>query len=321
MRNQDIENIQNIFSRLLIALQASKILKTWLRIKYPGHPIFQTLDLFAWVTSDNVLQKLEDQVKEFRVSERAKGFLDFINAKGKDLYINRKIEKNSSENSFIHDGAYWRINFKKKELGLIKSIDGMRYIAIILKNYPSSIDSQQLYSFNPTPQQDENAEDIIKTMKIKDESFLDNEGKLSGIARQHPGVVMLDQQSVEEQRKRMRDIEEKLAQIASSNYTGMASIEKAKDDLEEELDFIKEHLRKNIKPNRETGKVGLATFDSDTRKTSNKVHHALKTAYKNIQQESAELAEYLKSTIKSENNQFAYNPPKDNLISWEITLK
>ena len=169
-------------------------------------------------------------MKEFRVSERAKGFLDFINAKGKDLYINRKIEKNSSENSFIHDGAYWRINFKKKELGLIKSIDGMRYIAIILKNYPSSIDSQQLYSFNPTPQQDENAEDIIKTMKIKDESFLDNEGKLSGIARQHPGVVMLDQQSVEEQRKRMRDIEEKLAQIASSNYTGMASIEKAKDD-------------------------------------------------------------------------------------------
>jgi len=101
MGNQDIEKIQNIFARLLIALQASILLKDWVKIKYPSYPLIPALELSIWIDDDEVLEKLKSQVKDFKVSKRAKEFLGYIKIANKekskkDSLIKKGIKKDLS---------------------------------------------------------------------------------------------------------------------------------------------------------------------------------------------------------------------------------
>ena len=230
--------------------------------------------------------------------------------------------KDSPENYFEPDGQdNWRITFMKKELGLIKDSDGMRYISIILKNRPNLIGSQHLYGFNPTPERGVNAKDIIKTIKAKDEGFLDSEGKLSGIAHQHLGQETIDENYLEDLKKAQKELKEAIDTIKQGNYLGDSSLENELHNKEDKLKTLNDFMKKSMKPERGTRKAVPTTFDSEAKDASGKIQHALKTAYENIQKESPELAEHLKGSIKRKNNQFSYNPPSDSLVDWEVTLK
>ncbi len=211
------------------------------------------------------------------------------------------LTKDSPENSFEPDGQdNWRITFKGENLGLVKSSDGMRYISLIL-NKEKPIPSDQLYRFCEKPKQDIKRDQIQET--------------IGG------GQGTVDWDTINDLKRAKQVLTEEIDEIKSGDYLGNKELGEELTKKEYQIKEIRDYLNKNTRPDKNTGKIKLTEFASEARKASNKIHHALNTAYKNIQKESPELADYLKSTIKSENNQFSYNPPQDNIIFWDTTSK
>ncbi|MDA8561017.1 hypothetical protein N9L33_04350 [Nitrospinae bacterium] len=228
----------------------------------------------------------------------------------------KDISDQDIENSFKSDGQdNWRIMFGKKKLGLVKDSDGMRYISILL-NENKAFSSEVLYGFCQ-------AREEYKGGGIS-ENFMaevNSQKQLSGIAPQHPGQEILDSDYLKSLMAEIERLNERIAEIKASNYLGNKYLEDELEKNEQELHSHKEFLRKNTKPDQKTRKVVSTEFASEAKRAGQKIHHALNTAYRNIEEESSELARHLKDSIKRENNQFSYKPPEGEFISWEVVLK
>jgi hypothetical protein len=267
----------------------------------------------------NIKHNLEDRLGSLNqtIPERWQKFIGEQKSEPEPVNELRETDgKLKSKNSFKPDGHdNWRITFMGKELGLVRDTDGMQYISIIL-NHSGRIRSENLYGFNKVDNSDR--------MKVIGEEFLEDVGgekRISGIAFQHLGQETIDLSTINKVKERVRSLETELEQISLSDYIGNKELEEDKEDAEHELSKIKEYLRKNTRPDKNYGETVATSFKSDARKASGKIHHALKTACKNIGQESPDLKLHLEKSIKSKDNQFCYNQLEANLISWEVVLK
>lgn len=276
------------------------------------NPTYPTKEFIEWVHRETVLERWES-LGEKR-SSTANNFVALIVGVDDPQQRVSSEDKPSPkpENCFKPDGQdNWRITFKGKELGLVTDTDGMKYIYLILSE-EEPIPSEGLYRFCKMPEQEN---------KGIDESFLDKDKKLSGIATQHPEDPMLDEICLKDLKDAKKELEKTIDEIKDTNYLGNDHLEAELYEKEEQLKKIKDHLRQNTKPDKKTGKIKPTAFTSEAKKASGKIHHALKTAYNNIKKESPELATHLQETIKSENNQFFYKPYEDNSVIWEVVLK
>ena len=113
---------------LLIAVEAYSILKKWMGIKFLNDPTglnlgqnYPTKVFFAWIDGVGVMKMLEDQVEEFRTSERAKEFIRYVannhsqeqtkqELSKKESQAEEKIEQESAAEAFIKSLKIWNIN-------------------------------------------------------------------------------------------------------------------------------------------------------------------------------------------------------------------
>jgi hypothetical protein len=280
-------------------------------------PIYRKIkkeEMCAWLMEKRILGLVKDRGIEVPVKN-----VKFIEETAKEIpepepAPQPQVEptEDGPENSFKPDGQdNWRINFKGEELSLIKGSDGMRYISLILEK-KEPIPSEQLYRFCKMVEQGE---------ERVDETFFDKDKKLFGIATQHPKDPTMDGAYLKDLKDAKKELEEGIDAIKKADYLGNDLLEVELYKKEDQLKKINDHLSKNTRPDKKTGKTKPTDFASEAKKASGKIHHALKTAYNNILKESPDLVEHLKSAIKSKDNQFSYKPPKENHIVWEVILK
>ena len=262
----------------------------------------QKSDVFQWFLDEGVLEYYESERFVIR-----KELYDLVKrfAKGEEDSepTPPQVEtiENVSENSFKPEGQdNWWITFKGKRLGLVKALDGMRYVSLIL-NQEKPIPSDQLYGFCEKPEQD-----------IKSDQRQETIGG---------GQGTVDWDTINDLKKAEKVFIGEIDVIKAEDYLSNEELREALNEKEDQIEEIRNYLNKNTRPDKNTGKIKLTEFASEAKNASGRIHHALKTAYDKIRKESPELAEHLKSAIKSKNNKFSYNPPKDSLIDWDVTLK
>lgn len=207
-----------------------------------------------------------------------------------------------SEYSYKHDGQEnWRIVYKGEELGLVKHTKGMGYIAILLNEIGKEFNSKVLVSYCKHSQED-------MVLRIDVDTLPTN----------HPPQAKIGKRELRELWKYKKYLKEQLDELnTSENFDN-----KEKDDVENKLHQLTEHLNKSTRKNVNTGKVESVNFKTDAKKASEAIYATLRTAYKNIRHESTELASHLKKSIASKGNQFSYLPKGgQSQISWEVTLK
>ena len=227
-----------------------------------------------------------------------------------------------SVNSFKRNGAVWDITFQRQALETVKNTDGMHYIAILLERatacqndsfrHESKVDSVELYEFCKA--------DGGGVSSQTDQSFLDEGGRLSGAAKSHPQQEIVTPEIIKETEKKIRVLKERIEEFKTLSDTS-ENIKKI-DDYEDKIKELEDYLKKTIRPDpKHPGKRIPVNFTGPSRSASEKIHHALKKAYKNIERESPDLATHLRESIASEDNKFQYRPLNGIIPDWWVPLK
>lgn len=209
---------------------------------------------------------------------------------------NKKSTLPAHENAFIHQGDAWEIWFKGIKLKPIKEMDGMIYIANLLKNPGRWIHVTDLCASASRRRDEAMMTENDMTASLKD-------GNMSISTMQDDG---LDNQSKEELWDKIDQLNGTIANSTLSENVRA----KAENDKEALIKLADNLYGKKSIHHRAPKKVNESVKDDLDR-----ARRAIERTREKIHEQSPELAEYLHSTI-NRGTEYCFN---DKITHWHIS--
>lgn len=239
------------------------------------------IDLFTEESIVDYIYKA-DEVEAFinKLTERgySKKDDDILNSHPAGLQ-----KQDNNVNSFIKTGEHWEINFNGKSK-IVKSLDGISYIATLLEQPGESISCKELFQLvsGKTPD------------KVMPKSAAINEGFNIGSSKQ----------AINDKKAKT---DYKSAYLKLQNDLSKAESEMEREEIEKEMETILPNLK------------GKTFADPNDRKAQVNIKKRLDTAYKTIcKADMKEIAKHLQDNIKTDD---AYGLRYTGDIAWNIIIK
>lgn len=275
---------KNTDKKLVYAGRAFKLLNGWAIQKFDSTEdnMYQLDDFFSWIDEEEIFEKIQSEVPEYEVPERATEFMAHVRDAHKHMEPDPIAE---SEYSFKKNGDVWEIIYEGKKLPLIVDQAGLPYIHLLLKGdlYSPYGLCKALYTISE------------KTKLLADEK---SQAATTEIDK-FPGEI-LDRKSIASLSKRKSKLQEIREEADEGGHA------KAVEDAEDEIRAI-------------DGQLKIGTYRGKTKgfgnKNSKAVSKAIDRAIKAIKKYDIKLAEHLKANI-SKGKQLLYRPPTP--INWEL---
>jgi hypothetical protein len=270
--------------KLVYAGRAFKILNGWAILKFNSTEdnIYQLDDFVSWIDEEEIFEKIQSEVPEYEIPERAIEFMVHVRDAHKHMEPDPIAE---SEYSFKKNGDVWEVIYEGKKLPLIVDQVGLPYIHLLLKGdlYSPYGLCKALYT-------------ISEKMKLlADEK---SQAATTEIDK-FPGEI-LDRKSIASLTKRKSELQDIREEADEGGHA--EAVEAAEDEIQE-ID----------------GQLKLGTYRGKTKgfgnKNSKTISKAIDRAIEAIRKYDIKLAEHFKANI-SKGERLLYRPPTP--INWEL---
>ena len=129
--------------KLVYAGRAFKLLNLWVILKFDSAKdnIYPLKEFFSWIDEDAIFEKIQSEVPEYEIPERATEFMTYVrDAQKYPLNVGSALK-------FIRKAEFWEIGFEKIEF--FKHRKGLTYLQFLLSHPHESYSCHALLQVEP----------------------------------------------------------------------------------------------------------------------------------------------------------------------------